>query len=405
MFCHHSLDKSGMPKGGSRHTKKPEVDVGLLLKVFQENSSLVANLGTYETIGRSQSCHPKGLITCLPLTKGLLELSDTGEIHSSSLRQAMMNLLVARPSLNDTIYNGKVWCGSRCERIGVVLYHMRRLKFGGEMKIAAAHLTGADLQKLQEVVDLIEKKLKFEEQILPLAKREDEPGPSRKLKKEVSDVSIDSKGFPNCFNSPKGSLAQGNQESSLTKGNGAASSGLAKNTDDKSSLTKGKSVAPPNAQALEKPSFLRRRPGQHMAQETTKEENKNLQSALGFGVVKKKPAGKASNKEKPPKKTIKKPAASLPKGGPKPLLKGSGERKPWTRLTWVETKKAPWRAYICGSQKPKALAADCKLIVETRGSRSFRYLEILEKIYDKLEKEHYTKEEALQLRSELEGSL
>lgn len=136
------------------------------------------------------------------------------------------------------------------------------------------------------------------------------------------------------------------------------------------------------------------------------QENKNLQSALGFGVVKKKPAGKASNKEKPPKKTIKKPAASLPKGGPKPLLKGSGERKPWTRLTWVETKKAPWRAYICGSQKPKALAADCKLIVETRGSRSFRYLEeILEKIYDKLEKEHYTKEEALQLRSELEGSL
>ena len=124
-FCHHSLDKSGMPKGGSRHTKKPEVDVGLLLKVFQEHSNLVANLGTYETIGRSQSCHPKGLITVLPLIKGLLELSDTGEIHSSSLRQAMMNLLVARPSLNDTIYNGQVWCGSRCERIGVVLYHMR----------------------------------------------------------------------------------------------------------------------------------------------------------------------------------------------------------------------------------------------------------------------------------------
>lgn len=143
-----------------------------------------------------------------------------------------------------------------------------------------------------------------------------------------------------------------------------------------------------------------------MAQETTEEENKNLQGALGFGVVKKKPAGKASKKEKkPPKKTIKKPAASLPKGNPKPLLKGSGERKPWTRLTWVATKKAPWRAYICGSHKPKALAGDCKLIVETRESRSFRYVEILEKIYDKLEKEHYTKEEALQLRSELEGSL
>ena len=288
-FSLHSLDKSGMTKGGNRHTKKPEVDVGLLLKALTEHSPLVADLGPYEHIGRSQSCHPKGLIKVLPLTKGLLQLSGTGEIHSQCLRQALMNLLVAQPSLNQTIYNGAVWCGSRVERLGVILFHMRRLKFGSEMKIAAAHLTGAELQKLQEVVDMISKKPEVEEAPLPLAKREasdDEPQERRTLKKEISDVSLDSKGLPNCFNSPQGnssSLPKGPAASSLPKGNATAAS----STGD--------------AQALEKPSFLRRRPGQNMAEnteESTKEEKQNLQDALGFGKMKK-PASKVLKKSQP----------------------------------------------------------------------------------------------------------
>ena len=422
-FSLHSLDKSGMTKGGNRHTKKPEVDVGLLLKALTEHSPLVADLGPYEHIGRSQSCHPKGLIKVLPLTKGLLQLSGTGEIHSQCLRQALMNLLVAQPSLNQTIYNGAVWCGSRVERLGVILFHMRRLKFGSEMKIAAAHLTGAELQKLQEVVDMISKKPEVEEAPLPLAKREasdDEPQERRTLKKEISDVSLDSKGLPNCFNSPQGnssSLPKGPAASSLPKGNATAAS----STGD--------------AQALEKPSFLRRRPGQNMAEnteESTKEEKQSLQDALGFGKMKK-PASKVLKKKANPKKTTKKPAASLPKGKPKgslakgtsegslakgtsegslpkgtsgaPLSTGKQKRKPWTKLTWVQTKKAPWRAYICGSHKPGALAADCKLILETTQKRSWKYLEVLKEIYTKLQEEHITKEEALQLRTELEASM
>eukprot|EP00435_Cladocopium_sp_Y103_P055271 s1572_g18.t1 len=40
-----------------------------------------------------------------------------------------------------------------------------------------------------------------------------------------------------------------------------------------------------------------------------------------------------------------------------------------------------------------------------RQARHLKYLEILEEIYNNLEKENLTKEEALQLRSELEGSM
>ena len=71
----------------------------------------------------------------------------------------------------------------------------------------------------------------------------------------------------------------------------------------------------------------------------------------------------------------------------------------------MQTKKAPWRAYICGSHKPGALAADCKLILETTQKRSWKYLEVLKEIYTKLQEEHITKEEALQLRTELEASM
>ena len=222
------------------------------------------------------------------------------------------------------------------------------------------------------------------------------------MKKQISDVSLDSKGFPNCFNSPQGkdsSLTEGLAASSLAKGN----AGAASSTGD--------------AQALEKPSFLRRRPGQNMvekAEGATQEEKEALQDALGFGEMKK-PASKAAKTKAGTKKTTKKPAASLPKGKPKgslakgtseaPLPKGTAKRKPWTRLTWTQTKKAPWRAYICGSHKPNALTADCKLILETTHKRSWKYLGILKVIYDKLQEEHLTKEEALQLRTELEASM
>ena len=326
-FSLHSLDKSGMTKGGNRHTKKPEVDVGLLLKALTEHSPLVADLGPYEHIGRSQSCHPKGLIKVLPLTKGLLQLSGTGEIHSQCLRQALMNLLVAQPSLNQTIYNGAVWCGSRVERLGVILFHMRRLKFGSEMKIAAAHLTGAELQKLQEVVDMISKKPEVEEAPLPLAKREasdDEPQERRTLKKEISDVSLDSKGLPNCFNSPQGnssSLPKGPAASSLPKGNATAAS----STGD--------------AQALEKPSFLRRRPGQNMAEnteESTKEEKQNLQDALGFGKMKK-PASKVLKKKPTQRKQQRNLQLPCQKESQKDPWQKEPQKDPWQK----EPQKAP----------------------------------------------------------------
>ena len=90
------------------------------------------------------------------------------------------------------------------ERIDVILFHMRRSQgAASKMKLAAAHLTGADFQKLQDVLNMIEKKSEIEYGPLSLVKREGNDDERQTQKKGKSAASIDSEGFPNCFNSPR----------------------------------------------------------------------------------------------------------------------------------------------------------------------------------------------------------
>ena len=145
-------------KGGARHTPKPHIDPGLLLKEISKHSGLIQDLGSYEKISRSQACDPKGLWVCLPLLKGLVELSPICEIHGACLRQAMFQVLLGEPSLNSTKWNGSVWVGLKVERITILLSHMRRLLGQNEMQACASKLTGAEFLQLQEVVKMIQQK-------------------------------------------------------------------------------------------------------------------------------------------------------------------------------------------------------------------------------------------------------
>ena len=106
-------------RGGPRHTIKPQVDEGLLLKVFSLHQDLLQDFGVYEHISKSQAVNPKGLFKLLSLTKGLLELEPQAEIHSQCLRNSIFQVLLKEPSLNDTKFSGSVWVGLRVERIGV----------------------------------------------------------------------------------------------------------------------------------------------------------------------------------------------------------------------------------------------------------------------------------------------
>ena len=264
------VDMSG--KGGARHTSKPQVDPGVLFKCLSLHKELVCNLGPYESISKTQACNPKGLLKNIPLLKGLVQLESTGEIHPSCMRQATFQLFMEDPKCNDTKWSGGVWSNMRVERVGTLLFHMRRLKLGDGLRACASKLTTIELLSIQEVLDMMDRKPEAEAPALPLVKREEAEDddralaerdendkPAKKLKKEISEVSLDSLGMPKCFGTPASTeaaspLAKGSS-SPLAKG---SSSPLAtEEPETNASLPKGKTLA----KAIAKPSFLRRREG------------------------------------------------------------------------------------------------------------------------------------------------
>ena len=405
-------------KGGARHTTKPQVDTGLLYKAMSSHRQLLANMGLYESISKTQACNPKALVKVMPLIKGLVELEATGEIHGQNLRQAIFQLLMEDPSLNESKWAGGTWVSLRVERLNVVLFHMRRLRLSGDLRACASKLTTAEFLQVQDVVELMEKKpdlqdvlpLVQREEASPLAEREKRKEPdkaAKKLKVSTSDVSVDSHGLPNMFGTPDPSAAASPASSKpLPKGEPHEENSLPKGSEpsESNSLPKGKesTLAKPIAQ----PSFLRRRLGQQ-ATKTDQAKEQNLRKELGFVAAMKRPAkkmAKAKNKAK-----IKKP---LPKGhgstptdpakSKKPLPKGHGStptypRKEWTKLRVTKSSKEPLRAYITGTTETGG-KGKLSLIVETTHKNHPKYLEILEHIKEKLEKDHLTKVEAVGLR-------
>lgn len=364
-------------KGGARHTPKPQVDTSLLVQCFLIHKVLLSKLGIYENMSKNQACSPKGIVQVLPLLKGLVDLEPTCEIHGSCLRAAIMEVLTQDPGINATAFKGAVWVGCRVDRITTIMYHLRRLKGSVDLKHCAASLTSLEFLDLQNVLEKVVKKdvgekhlpLAEREDAKPLAEREDaKPSePKRTLKREVSNVSIDSQGFPVSLKSPKESKAS--PEDPLLKGKSSSASHEAKE--------------------LPQPSFKRRRLGQRISEQTPRASN-TLRDELGIGACKKKPAGRKNT----PKSKSKPSSTSLVKGSAPACY----PRKEWVKLKVTKSKQEPLRSYICGTTEP---GGKVHLIVETRQARNPKYLEILEEIKLKLETEHITKQEAVCLRDEL----
>ena len=144
------------------------------------------------------------------------------------------------------------------------------------------------------------------------------------------------------------------------------------------------------AKAIAEPSFLRRRCGQQATKTSqTKEQKTNLKEDLGFVAAMKRPAKKIAK-------------AKSEANSKKPLPKGNGStptypRKEWTKLRVTKSSKEPLRAYITGTTETGG-KGKLSLIVETTHKNHPKYLEILEHIKEKLEKDHLTKVEAVELR-------
>ena len=178
-------------------------------------------------------------------------------------------------------------------------------------------------------------------------------------------MSVDSSGIPKCFGTPE---AKGSHEEETPKAS-----------------------CPPIK------SFLRRRPGQAVAASSKGEKPTGLRKELGIWTRKR----PASNKKK-----VKK-AGSLTKG--MSLTKGCSEkkakatpteptRKPWAKLTKTVTNKEPYRAYICGAHDPDGKVMH---IVQTTKAGHPSYVDIMQEILKRLQAEHLTKQEAVELKDHL----
>ena len=362
-------------RGGARHFKKPFVETGLLMKCLKSHEELLKDFKGYESLSRNNGVDPKGLLHALDFVNDILDLEPSGEVHAQPLRNSLLHLLTNNPHWNTTQQIGSVWVHMRSERINVLLFHVRKLARSGLNASCAAALTSLEYKRLQdtlEKVDLTEplgkgdekmtKKKKEDECETPLKKGKSsgskDPTPlkkgkssgskgptplkkGRRLKKTISDVSLDSDGFPKALKSPpKAKLGR----------------------------------------------LLNRRLGQKRPLEASAGEGEEEDNRSAMGFTRKKPAGKA----KP-----------LKKGTDKPLKKGTAADMsgpgPWLKLQKVMAAK-PKRAYILGT---KSWEVKPKLVVEVSQTMSRKYSFVVDKIKDALENENLSKEEAKDLRKTL----
>ena len=225
----------------------------------------------------------------------------------------------------------------------------------------------------------------------------------RSLKKEISDVSLDSEGYPKDLQTPqKNTLPKGEELSSptLPKGDLLSKSSLAKGMATRRRLFRRKmgSRALSMSSALDaglehafgfKKNSKKRKHSKALAKGKAKALAKGKAKALAKGKAKALAKGKA--------KAL---AKALAKGKAKALAKGptsSGSKPPWWRLRITRSLKPP-RAYITGSKEVGA--KKLPLIVEVSGKRSEKYSQVIDMIYKELQENHLTKEEAMQLRDE-----
>eukprot|EP00435_Cladocopium_sp_Y103_P008176 s3078_g2.t1 len=113
-------------------------------------------------------------------------------------------MLTAKPHLNQTAHSGSIWVHQRSERVSVLLSHFRRLARQGTNSKCASNLTALEMAKLNKTLKKVELRDGEEALPAPLENGGESPQPNKKkLKKEISDVSMDSKGYPLLLKTPE----------------------------------------------------------------------------------------------------------------------------------------------------------------------------------------------------------
>jgi hypothetical protein len=166
-------------------------DQELLNDIMGSHSKYIKDLGIYEGVGRTMGVSGKGLAYLFPLVASILTLAAWANLFLVQLRDSIVEAN-RRKTMNGTGLQHRLWAGQRAERIITVLAHVRRL-WREPLRLAQClkKTAACDIRKIMGLVRLVKHVGPPPSVPSPVAGNK-----KRKLKQQVSDISVDSKGFP-----------------------------------------------------------------------------------------------------------------------------------------------------------------------------------------------------------------
>eukprot|EP00434_Breviolum_minutum_P038202 symbB.v1.2.033882.t1/scaffold4274.1/size42556/4 len=231
-------------RGGSNRRKILPVNQDQLQEVFDAAvSAFAANafyLGAYEGVKTTQAASCQGLYDCKWWLERLLPICN-GEIVPQQLKVCLKK---HAGSHNESQYKDDLWAGKMACKFVVLLHHWRRLKYNPEKRRQAMLKATPQMQaSAQKLLDLepglseaCDKAKTSSGEACEKAKEADEIS--------LSEVSLDSKGFPNMLRTPD------------TKKGAAASSCRGLKESQAPQVLKGKTPSPKSSRKKDKLPIL-----------------------------------------------------------------------------------------------------------------------------------------------------
>ena len=133
------------------------VDQAVLDMLFSTHKELWSDFGIYEAISKNQGADAEGLAANRVFLKKLLHVQPSAVLLLTQVRQSVLRVLAAEPTLNKTNLKNLVYASSRFDRLSAMFYHLRRAKRDEpKMRQLVAKATGDSLKAVTELIDMIQ---------------------------------------------------------------------------------------------------------------------------------------------------------------------------------------------------------------------------------------------------------
>lgn len=167
--------------------------------VMLKHRAVLCNMGVYENISKPMAVLGRGLVALKEFLTSLLKVAPWANIVLGQIRSAILTANNSK-SLNKGPLSNKAWAGQRTERVITLLAHLRRILVPYRFEQCATKMSKSDIEGLRHLLSLIDASYveNKDAQASLKSKRQLQPHDSN-----VSNVTLDSDGFPAILTTPK----------------------------------------------------------------------------------------------------------------------------------------------------------------------------------------------------------